>query len=82
MQPVREDLQIEKGPHISCQGSPDFGLDKCHVFILKYMSMRILVRGHLTSNQRRKNLGGRVALPPGKFLRVRKVFARINKKTF
>ena len=26
--------------------------------------------------QRRKNLGGRVALPPGKFLRVRKAFAR------
>ena len=32
--------------------------------------------------QRRKNLGGRVALLPGKFLRVRKVFARITEKTF
>ena len=29
-----------------------------------------------SSSQRRKNLGGRVALPPRKFLRVRKVFAR------
>ena len=32
--------------------------------------------------QRQKNLGSRVALLPGKFLRVRKVFARINEKTF
>ena len=29
-----------------------------------------------------KNLGSRVAMLPGKFLRVRKVFARINEKTF
>ena len=35
--------------------------------------------GHV---QRQKNLGSRVALLPGKFLRVRKVFARINEKTF
>ena len=33
-------------------------------------------------SQRQKNLGSRVALLPGKFLRVRKVFARINEKTF
>ena len=32
--------------------------------------------------QRPKNLGSREALLPGKFLRVRKVFARITKKTF
>ena len=32
--------------------------------------------------QRQKNLGSRVALLPGKFLRVRKVFARITEKTF
>ena len=30
--------------------------------------------------QRPKNVGSRVALLPGKFLRVRKVFARITKK--
>ena len=30
--------------------------------------------------QRPKNLGSRVALLPGKFLRVRKVFARITEK--
>ena len=30
----------------------------------------------LRYTQRPKNLGGRVALPSGKFLRVRKVFAR------
>ena len=30
--------------------------------------------------QRQKNLGSRVALLPGKFLRVRKVFARITEK--
>ena len=35
-----------------------------------------------TSCQRQKNLGSGVALLPGKFLRVRKVFARINKKPF
>ena len=29
-----------------------------------------------TAGAEAKNLGGRVALPPGKFLRVRKVFAR------
>ena len=33
-------------------------------------------------DQRRKNLGSRVALLPGKFLRVRKVFARITEKPF
>ena len=32
------------------------------------------------NEQRRKNLGSRVALLPGKFLRVRKVFARITEK--
>ena len=32
--------------------------------------------------QRHKNLGSRVALLPGKFLRVRKFFARITEKTF
>ena len=32
--------------------------------------------------QRRKNLGSRVALLPGKFLRVRKVFARITENLF
>jgi len=32
------------------------------------------------ANQRQKNLGSRVALLPGKFLRVRKVFARITEK--
>ena len=35
----------------------------------------------LSETQRRKNLGSRVALLPGKFLRVRKVFARITEKT-
>ena len=32
------------------------------------------------SLQRQKNLGSRVALLPGKFLRLRKVFARITDK--
>ena len=32
--------------------------------------------------QRQKNLGSRVALLPGKFLRFRKVFARITEKPF
>ena len=35
-----------------------------------------------STNQRQKNLGSRVALLPGKFLRVRKVFARITEKIF
>ena len=35
-----------------------------------------------TFEQRQKNLGSRVALLPRKFLRVWKVFARINEKTF
>ena len=33
-----------------------------------------------TINQSRKHLGSRVALLPGKFLRVRKVFARLKEK--
>ena len=33
-----------------------------------------------TNPQRRKNLGSRVALLPGKFLRIRKVFAHITEK--
>ena len=42
---------------------------------------RIRIRNG-SGEQRKKNLGSRVALLPGKFLRVRKVFARINEKTF
>ena len=38
--------------------------------------MVIIVTMVVMVMQRPKNLGGRVALPPGKFLRVRKVFAR------
>ena len=34
----------------------------------------------IPKGQRQKNLGSRVALLPGKFLRVRKVFARITEK--
>ena len=34
----------------------------------------------VTSYQRRKNLGSRVALLPGKFLRVQKVFVRMLEK--
>ena len=42
----------------------------------------ILIMMTITITQRQKNLGSRVALLPGKFLRVRKVFARITQKTF
>ena len=37
---------------------------------------KLVVMELLVYVQRPKNLGGRVALPPGKFLRVQKVFAR------
>ena len=43
---------------------------------------RVTCRLCLRAGQRQNNLGSRVALLPGKFLRVRKVFARINEKTF
>ena len=47
----------------------------------KLLSVFFLLRGY-PPQQRRKNLGSRVALLPRKFLRVRKVFARITEKTF
>ena len=45
-------------------------------------NLRWLSKVSRSLRQSRKNLGSRVALLPGKFLRVRKVFARITEKTF
>ena len=52
-----------------------------HPFFTPFFSFAIESYFLLIVNQRQKNLGSRVALLPGKFLRIRKVFARITKKT-
>ena len=54
------------------------------IFILSYSIIYMNITNTITLNQynvqRHKNLGSRVALLPGKFLRVWKVFARITEK--
>ena len=50
------------------------------MFILLTTTSIKLSKGNTKVWQRRKNLGSRVALLPGKFLRVRKVFTRIPEK--
>ena len=52
--------------------------DRTCIWILQNMKAKQQTQRH----QRRKNLGSRVALLPGKFLRVRKGFARVTEKTF
>ena len=58
-----------------------FKVTRLNIVVTKDMAEVILVLP-LDGPQRQKNLGSRVALLPGKFLRVRKVFARITEKTF
>ena len=60
--------------HVRMEGWQQLGAAILHFSF--DLSQMMLWGGH----QRRKNLGSRVALLPGKFLRVRKVFARITEK--
>ena len=57
------------------QQFPHFG-----IWILHTCKFPSLLRYLVWWMQRRKNLGSRVALLPGKFLRVWKVFGRITEK--
>ena len=59
---------------VNSRGAPEY------IHIQEHLGSQYFVQG--PHQQRQKNLGSRVALLPGKFLRVRKVFARINEKTF
>ena len=82
----RVEQVIHLGPIISRKGVPAVALssDADTRILLPVQILHILdachgctsARVHRAPDQSPKNLGGRVALPSGKLLRVRKVFAR------
>ena len=71
---IKKTLNINKDNLDGAQMEVNLNLKKINLIIIHIINLFII--------QRRKNLGSRVALLPGKFLRVRKVFARIKEKPF